>query len=93
MKLYFEDVDLTHSDPNIAVHATFDVDHGRLESWFHGITADVSWLVERHPAWKSIKSIGIIDSKRELGDKVSLERRLYVSSLPADCQLFAVTGG
>jgi hypothetical protein len=58
------------------------VDHGRLESRFHGITADVSWLVEGHPAWKSIKSIGVIDSKWELGDKVSYERRLYVSSLP-----------
>jgi predicted transposase YbfD/YdcC len=52
----------------------------------------VSWLIERHPAWKSIRSIGVIDSKRESGGKVSLERRLYVSSLPADPQLFAVTG-
>jgi predicted transposase YbfD/YdcC len=92
VRLYFEDVDLTRLDPNIATHTTFDVDHGRLESRFHGITADVSWLVERHPTWKSIKSIGVIDSKREIGDKVSFERRLYVSSLPPDPELFAVTG-
>ncbi|MDR3174444.1 MAG: ISAs1 family transposase, partial [Treponema sp.] len=90
--LYFEDVDLTRPDPAIATHTTFDVDHGRLESRLHGITSDVSWLVERHPTWKSIKSIGVIDSKREQGDKVSRERRLYVSSLPADPELFAVTG-
>jgi predicted transposase YbfD/YdcC len=82
----------SHPDPNVAVHTTFDVDHGRLESRFHGISADVSWLVERYPAWKSIKSIGVIDSKREVGDKVSPERRLYVSSLPTNPQLFAVTG-
>jgi hypothetical protein len=92
VKLYFENVGLTHPDPNVAVHTTFDVDHGRLESRFHGITADVPWLAERHPAWKSIKSIGVIDSKRELRDKVSHERRLYVSGLPADPRLFAVTG-
>jgi predicted transposase YbfD/YdcC len=92
VKTYFEDVDRTHPDPHIAVHTSFDVDHGRLETRFHGITADVSWLIERHPAWKSIKSIGMIDSTREIGDKVSHERRLYVSSLPSDPQLFAVTG-
>ena len=92
VKLYFEDFDRTHPDPAIATHATFDVDHGRLERRFHGITADVSWLIERHPAWKSIKSIGMIDSTRETGDKVSFERRLYVSSLPPDPVEFAVTG-
>ncbi|MDR1316012.1 MAG: ISAs1 family transposase [Spirochaetales bacterium] len=92
VKTYFEDVDQTHPDPTVAVHTTFDVDHGRIEKRFHGITSDVSWLIERHPAWKSITSIGMIDSKREIGDKVSFERRLYVSSLPPDPELFAVTG-
>ena len=92
VKTYFEDIDRTHPDPHISTHTTFDVDHGRLENRFHGITADVSWLVERHPAWKSITSIGMIDSTRESGDKVSHERRLYVSSLPADPVVFAATG-
>jgi predicted transposase YbfD/YdcC len=92
VKLYFEGVDNGHPSPNIATHTTFDVDHGRLETRFHGITPDVAWLIERHPAWKSIKSIGMIDSTRESGDKVSHERRLYVSSLPPDPQVFAVAG-
>jgi hypothetical protein len=43
---------------------------------------DVSWLVERYPAWKSIKSIGIIDDRREMRDAISREWRLYVFSLP-----------
>ncbi|MDR1148682.1 MAG: ISAs1 family transposase, partial [Spirochaetaceae bacterium] len=92
VKTYFEGFDRTHPDPAVAVHTNFDVDHGRLESRFHGITSDVSWLIERHPAWKSIKSIGMIDSQRETGDKVSFERRLYISSLPPDSELFAATG-
>jgi predicted transposase YbfD/YdcC len=89
---YFEDFDSTHADPNIREHTTFEVDHGRLERRFHGITDDVSWLVERHPLWKSIKTIGIIDATRGCGDKISHERRLYVSSLPPDPQLFATSG-
>jgi predicted transposase YbfD/YdcC len=89
VKTYFEEIDHTHADPNVAVHTTFEVDHGRLERRFHGITSDVSWLIERHPAWKSIKSMGIIDAIRESGDKVSQERRcmypaflLILSCLP-----------
>jgi predicted transposase YbfD/YdcC len=92
VKTYFEDFDSTHPDPNIAEHKTFDVDHGRIERRFHGVTGDVAWLIERHPVWKSIKSIGVIDTKRECGGKISHERRLYVSSLPPDPEVFANSG-
>jgi predicted transposase YbfD/YdcC len=92
VKTYFEGFDRTRPDPAVAVHTTFDVDHGRLESRLYGITSDTAWLIERHPAWKSITSIGVIDSTRELGDKVSHERRFYVSSLPSDPQVFAAAG-
>jgi predicted transposase YbfD/YdcC len=51
-----------------------------------------AYSVERHPAWKSIKSIGVIDATRETGDKSSHERRWYVSSLPPAPELFAVSG-
>ncbi|MDR2738415.1 MAG: ISAs1 family transposase, partial [Treponema sp.] len=91
VKTSFEDFDSTHADPNVRQHTTFEVDHGRLEKRFHGITGDVSWLVERHPLWKSIKSIGVIDATRERGDKISHERRLYVSSLPPDPEVFATS--
>jgi predicted transposase YbfD/YdcC len=92
VKTYFEDFDSTRPDPEIAVHQTFDVDHGRLETRFHGITGDVRWLIDRHPAWKSIKSIGVIDATRESGDKISHERRLYVSSFPPDPVVLATAG-
>jgi predicted transposase YbfD/YdcC len=63
VKTCFEEAGSARPDPNVAVHTAFDADHGRFESRFHGITGDVSWLVDRHPAWKSIKSIGVIDAK------------------------------
>jgi predicted transposase YbfD/YdcC len=92
VKLYFEDVDCTRPDLKVATHATFDVDHGRIEQRFHGITGDVSWLIERHPLWKRIKSIGVIDAVREERENTSCERRYYVSSLPADPVVFAGAG-
>jgi predicted transposase YbfD/YdcC len=87
---YFAGLDFIHPDPAVAVDTSLDVDHGRIERRFYGITGDVSWLHERHPAWKSIHSIGVIESTREVGDQFSVERRHYVSSLPQDPTLFAV---
>jgi predicted transposase YbfD/YdcC len=46
-------------------------------------------LHQRHPKWKTIQSIGFVDSRREEKGKVTFERRHFVSSLPADAQLFA----
>jgi hypothetical protein len=81
---YFKDVDIAHPPPEIQVHTIFDVDHGRQERRFYGITGDIAWLVERHPLWKSIKSIGMVVSYRTIDEKTTEEVRYYLSSLPAD---------
>jgi len=55
-------------------------DHGRIEQRNVWLTADIKWLVERHPRWKSIKGIAIVDSMREVRGQVSHEKRLYITS-------------
>jgi predicted transposase YbfD/YdcC len=50
----------------------------------HAVTGDVSWLVTAHPAWNTIKSIGVVESIRTIGETVTTEQRYYVSSLPPD---------
>jgi predicted transposase YbfD/YdcC len=65
------------------------VDHGRLERRDHAITGDVGWLIERHPNWETIRSIGVIEDWRDINGKESIDRRYYVSSLPADVEAFA----
>jgi len=55
-------------------------DHGRIEQRNVWLTADVQWLIERHPRWKSIKGIVIVDSTREVNGHVSHEQRLYITS-------------
>ncbi|MDR1250780.1 MAG: hypothetical protein LBK62_01305 [Treponema sp.] len=51
----------------------------RLEPEDKGMTVD-SWLIERHPAWKPIRSIGVVESSREVNGNVTVERRYFVSS-------------
>lgn len=55
-------------------------DHGRIEQRNVWLTHDIQWLIERHPRWKIIKGIVIVDSTREVQDKVSHEQRFYITS-------------
>jgi predicted transposase YbfD/YdcC len=86
---YLKDVDFKNPDADIKVETTHDVDHGRIEQRSHAVSGDVAWLVERHPARKSIKSIGVIEAYRDINGVKSAEKRYYISSLPAYPKLFA----
>jgi predicted transposase YbfD/YdcC len=65
--------------------STHDEKHGRIEGRDYAVSGDV----QRHPKWKTVKSIGVADSRREVKGVVKSERRYFVSSLPADPQEFA----
>jgi predicted transposase YbfD/YdcC len=58
---------------------------------WNGGTDDVSWLVAAHPAWNTIKSIGVVESIRTIGEAVTIEQRYYISSLPADPVVFGAS--
>ena len=55
-------------------------EHGRIEQRNVWLTSDVQWLIERHPRWKSIKGIAVVDSIREVQGRVSHEQRFYITS-------------
>jgi predicted transposase YbfD/YdcC len=86
---YLKDVDFKKPDADVKVEITHDVDHGRLERRSHAVSGNVAWLIERHPAWKTVNSIGVIEAWRDVNGVESTEKRYYVSSLPADPKLFA----
>lgn len=65
----------THS-----VHRSINGDHGRIDTREVWLVADVDWLIARHPRWKSLKSIALICSKREVNGVESYEQRYYISS-------------
>jgi len=70
--------------------STYDEKHGRKETRDYAVSDDVQWLRELFPQWKSINSIGVVESTRETGEgEAKTERRYFVSSLGADEELFA----
>jgi predicted transposase YbfD/YdcC len=59
---------------------TTDGDHGRIETRTTTVIHDVAWLQERHD-WPSLKGVVMIESIREINDKIERETRFYVTSL------------
>ena len=94
VKEYFEDIDFDKPASEIKgisfkTASTHDEKHGRIEDRDYAVSEDVGWLHERHPRWRTIKSIGFVDSRREEKGRVKRERRYFVSSLSGGAEEFA----
>lgn len=58
--------------------------HGRIEKREIYVTEDIDWLPQKEE-WQDLKSIILVKSERQLtGQTARLERRYYISSLPAN---------
>ena len=44
------------------------------------MSTEVEWLIEKHPRWKSIKGIAVVDSSRTVQGVTSNEKRYYITS-------------
>jgi predicted transposase YbfD/YdcC len=67
-------------DTIISRHETTDGDHGRIETRTTTVIHDVAWLQERHE-WPGLKGLVMIESIREINDKIERETRFYLTSL------------
>ena len=68
------------NDTTISRHQTVDGDHGRIETRTTTVIHDVGWLQQRHD-WPGLNAVVIVESEREVGDKVERETRFYITSL------------
>lgn len=89
VELFFEDAmknnfrDIPHE-----VHTTTDGGHGRVEVRRYYTVSDLDWLEEKSK-WKKLNLIGMVHSERHIDDKITEERRYFISSLPNDVKCFA----
>ena len=69
-------------------HETIDGGHGRIEIRRYW-TIDQFGEIPGKAAWKDLNSIGMVESERHIGNEVTIDRRYYIESIPADAKLFA----
>ena len=67
-------------DTKVSQDQTVDGDHGRIETRATTVIHDVAWLQERHN-WPGLKAVVVVESTREIGDKIETETRFYITSL------------
>jgi predicted transposase YbfD/YdcC len=67
-------------DTKVTRHETVDGDHGRIETRTYTAFHDVAWLQERHD-WPGLQGVVMVESAREIGDKIERETRFYITSL------------
>ncbi|MDQ6962678.1 MAG: ISAs1 family transposase [Mariprofundaceae bacterium] len=74
-------------DVNYRYTETLDKGHGRVEMRRYWISDHLDSLHEPQ-RWKNLAAIGMVESERHKGDKVSIERRYYILSF-FEISLFA----
>ncbi len=86
VKAYWQDSQLPESE--YQSFETADKGHGRMEIRRYKISDHLGWL-EPKAKWKGLKTIGMVESQRIIGEQKTIERRYYLSSLKADAKEFA----
>ncbi|MGH7069308.1 MAG: ISAs1 family transposase [Acetobacteraceae bacterium] len=67
-------------DTTISQDQTVDGDHGRIETRTTTVIHDVDWLRERHD-WPGLTAVVVVESTREVSDRIEQETRFYITSL------------
>ena len=87
VKSFLDDA-VSRSDKALALLETVDKGHGRLEVRRYWQTQHIAWFADQ-AAWEGLRSVGLVESVREINGRRTVERRYYLSSLPVEISRFA----
>lgn len=79
---------LSRAASSLVAKETIEKDHGRLEIRRYYQSTELDWFADLDK-WEGLKSVGFVESVREMGSKTTVERRYYLSSLPLGIEQFA----
>jgi predicted transposase YbfD/YdcC len=80
-------IETNFKNMNYTYHQTQDDKHGRVEERNYFVMNDVSFL-NRSTEWAGFSSIGMVESIVTRDQKVTLEKRYYISSLQTGAAVF-----
>jgi predicted transposase YbfD/YdcC len=63
-------------------------EHGRIEIRRYYLSDNIAWS-GADAEWKDLKCFGMVESVREIGEKATVERRYYLTSLSPNAEQFA----
>lgn len=72
----------------LAFLETVEKDHGRIETRRYWQSQTLEWFADLRK-WEGLRTVGVVESQREIQGQVTTERRYYLSSRPLDIACFA----
>lgn len=87
VRLYLDDA-ILNAPAELARTETVEKDHGRIETRRYRQSDRLAWFADRKE-WEGLRTVGVIESTREIDGKIQTERRYFLSSLPLDIHRFA----
>lgn len=87
VKSFLDDA-IQRNESHLVALETTDQEHGRLEVRRYWQAEKLDWFADRNE-WEGLKSVGVVEARRTLNGKESVERRYYLSSLQHDAAQFA----
>ena len=66
-----------------------DKGHGRVEHRRYWLSEDLRSINDLTSSWVGLKSVGMVESQRHIGDKITIDTRYFISSLKENDDLFA----
>lgn len=82
VRAYLDDA-IARRAPALATLTQVDKGHGRLETRRYWQSDRLAWFADREK-WAGLRSVGVVEATRQVGDQTTVERRYYLSSLPLD---------
>jgi predicted transposase YbfD/YdcC len=87
VKAFLDDA-IARNEPHLVTLETTDQEHGRVEVRRYWQSEQLEWFADRKE-WDGLKSVGVVEARRTMGSKESVERRYYLSSLSNDAARLA----
>lgn len=84
----FLDEAIQRKESHLVLTETADKGHGRVEVRRYWQTEKLAWFADKG-AWEGLQSVGVVEARRTIKGKESVERRYYLSSLKNDAEKFA----
>lgn len=84
----FLDEALRDHPEELAHHQTVEKDHGRLETRRYWQSDRLDWFADK-AEWEGLRSVGMVESTREIKGMFQTERRYFLSTLPLDAPRMA----
>lgn len=71
-------------------YETLEKGHGRIERRHYWLITDPDYLawLDAHGTWPGLRSVGMVEAERHIGDERSRQTRTYLSSLAGDVEAF-----